>query len=286
MPPTTADAPFNDKSLLPAMLDDIDVRLLWAQRDELSPGDWDHAQLANDFWRLYQNDRDGGYLTSAGHEIALEARAIYIVPAGLELSSRSVSPFSQFFVHFDLRGVPPIVFHELFPGPMAVPHDPLFVDAVAALAERVARDGCGGVAIQYLLKGIVYEAFGHYLSRLPADLVERCGNRMTLLQDVMPALDFVQRALHEPIRNDELAQLCNLSEDHFIRRFRTAVGLTPLAYVRKQRVAAAARYLLFTDQPIEAIAERTGFCDRFYFSRVFTQETGRPPAAYRRGPRT
>ena len=44
------------------MVEDIDIRLLWAQRDELPPGAWDHARLANDFWRLYQNDAGGGWL--------------------------------------------------------------------------------------------------------------------------------------------------------------------------------------------------------------------------------
>jgi hypothetical protein len=56
------EIPFNDKSQLPAMLDDLDIRLLWAQRDDLAVGAWNHASLANDFWRLYQNDAPGGFL--------------------------------------------------------------------------------------------------------------------------------------------------------------------------------------------------------------------------------
>jgi AraC-like DNA-binding protein len=279
------DLTFNDKSRLPGMLDDIDVRLLWAQRDDLEPGAWNHERLANDFWRIYQNDRAGGVLICNGQDIPLEADAIYIIPAGLTLSSRNAEYFRQFFIHFDLRGVPPVVFHELFPAPARVPDTPVFTASLSAVAERIVALGPGDVAVQCLLKGIVYEAFGHYFSTVAAEQVERCWLRMAALQEIAPALDTIHDRLRERIRNDELARLCNLSEDYFIQRFKNAVGMTPLSYIQKRRVAAAAQQLLFTNQSIDAIAEQTGFGDRFYFSRIFTRETGRPPAAYRRGPR-
>lgn len=280
------DPIFNDKSRLPGMLDDIDVRLLWAQRDDLRPGAWNHEHLASNFWRIYQNDRPGGFLTANGREIPLEQNAVYIVPSGLGLSSRNSERLCQFFIHFDLRGVPPVAFQELFPAPVRVPDDPLFIKSLLAAGERIVELGAGDVAVQCLLKGIVYEAFGHSLSAVSGELIERCWLRMASLKEIAPALDDIHNRLRERIRNDELARLCSLSEDYFIQRFKNAVGMTPLAYIQKRRVAAAAQQLLFTNQSIDSIAEQTGFGDRFYFSRVFSRETGRPPAAYRRGPRT
>jgi transcriptional regulator GlxA family with amidase domain len=133
---------------------------------------------------------------------------------------------------------------------------------------------------------MVYEAFGHYLGALPVDLLERGRLRSSALLPVLPAVQHIQDNLARPISNSELAAICSMSEDHFIRRFRGAVGLSPARYILKRRVAFAARQLLSTTLTIEQIAEASGFGDRVYFSRVFARETGRPPAAYRRGPRT
>jgi AraC-like DNA-binding protein len=77
-----------------------------------------------------------------------------------------------------------------------------------------------------------------------------------------------------------------MSENHFIRRFRQAIGLTPASFIQQKRLAAAAQLLLYTDESIDAIALKTGFSDRFYFSRAFRRAMGRPPATYRRLPRT
>lgn len=267
------------------MLDEVDVRLLWAQRDTLPAGVWKHAQLANDFWRIYQNDVDGGFLTVEGRVFALEAKAVYIIPSGLQLSSDNPTEFTQLFVHFDLRGVPPFAFKELFPGPVRVPDIAGFYDAVEELGERVSRLGEHDLATQCRIKGTVYEAFGHYLGEVPGDLIERSWLRIAALEPVLPALHWIENRLDQVIRNSELAAQCNLSEDYFIHKFREATGFTPTAFIRKRRVAMGAQLLLFTNESIESIAQKTGFTDRFYFSRVFTRETGRPPAAYRRAPR-
>jgi AraC-like DNA-binding protein len=280
------DAVFNDKSRLPGMLDEIDVRLLWAYRDFLPAGHWNYDNLANDFWRVYQNNVDGGVLAVAGRQVPLQKRGVYIVPSGLPLSSRNDADITQFYVHFDLRGVPPFAFRELFPGPVLVPDVSGFHDSVEDLGERVARHGSSDLATQCRIKGTVYEAFGHYLGEVSSELIERSWKRMAALEPVLAALHMIEDRLDQVIRNGDLAAACNLSEDYFIHKFRDATGFTPTAFIRKRRVAMGAQLLLFTTESIESIATKTGFTDRFYFSRVFTRETGHPPAAYRRSPRT
>ena len=276
---------FNDKSRLPGMLDEIDVRLLWAKREFLPRGGWNYENLANDFWRLYQDDVDGGELGIGARQVPLVGRGVYIVPPGTPLSSRNTSDITQFYVHFDLRGVPPFAFRELFPGPVLAPDVGGFYNAVEELGERVARHGSADLATQCRIKGTVYEALGHYLGDVAPDLIERSWKRMAALEPVLPALHMIESRLDQVIRNGDLASACNLSEDYFIHKFRDATGFTPTAFIRKRRVAMGAQLLLFTTESIESIATKTGFTDRFYFSRVFTKETGHPPAAYRRSPR-
>jgi AraC family transcriptional regulator len=116
--------------------------------------------------------------------------------------------------------------------------------------------------------------------------MEQYRRRTSAIKPVLTAVRWIEENLEKRITNEQLASLCSLSEDHFIRRFHNALGLPPAQYVMKQRLAKAGQHLLFTDLTIDEIAAITGFGDRFYFSRVFARETGLPPAAYRRGGRT
>jgi YesN/AraC family two-component response regulator len=52
--------------------------------------------------------------------------------------------------------------------------------------------------------------------------------------------------------------------------------------VREIRVREAASLLLRTNESLDEIAEKTGFVNRFYMSRVFKKVTKESPAAYRR----
>ena len=71
------------------------------------------------------------------------------------------------------------------------------------------------------------------------------------------------------------------SESRFIRCFRDATGQTPARYVQDRRLRRAAEALVATDRSIDEIAERCGFANRYYFTRVFSQRMGVSPARYR-----
>ena len=267
------------------MLENLSPRLLWAQKDHLPVGAWNNPFLANDFWRLYQNDADGGWLESPEEKLMLAAGEVYLIPPGLKLSCHNKMRLSQFYIHFDLGGVPPIVFRDMTPRPVQLVPALFFSQRVAALGISVEEKGFRGVDVRCLLMGVLYEALGLYFSALPDYLQEQGQRRAFSLRPLLPALMHIENHLDQRLSNETLAALCGMSEDYFIRRFREAVGLPPSRYVVKCRVAMAAQRLLFTDESIGDIAERTGFVDRFYFTRVFSRQTGSPPAAYRASPR-
>ena len=79
-----------------------------------------------------------------------------------------------------------------------------------------------------------------------------------------------------------------LAEEHGMalstlrRRFRQATGIPLHSYLLQSRIAQARTLLGETDLPIKTIAHRIGYHDVYFFSRQFRQETGVPPATYRR----
>ncbi len=81
--------------------------------------------------------------------------------------------------------------------------------------------------------------------------------------------------------SSRLAEVAATSQSCFIRRFREAMGQTRARYVKDRRVAQASELLICTDHSIDEVAQRCGFANRYYFSRVFSERVGRPPARYR-----
>lgn len=80
-----------------------------------------------------------------------------------------------------------------------------------------------------------------------------------------------------------LAKSAGYSVDHFSRVFKKVTGQRPQECLIEARLARARQLLAETGLTISQIAEALGFRDVFFFSRQFTQRTGRTPSAYRAG---
>jgi transcriptional regulator GlxA family with amidase domain len=81
---------------------------------------------------------------------------------------------------------------------------------------------------------------------------------------------------------DEMIRRSRLAERTFKRRFVSATGLTPIAYVQRLRIEDAKRRLERTDAPVDEISWRVGYEDAAFFRRLFKRTTGLAPGAYRR----
>jgi len=95
-------------------------------------------------------------------------------------------------------------------------------------------------------------------------------------------LEWLQRNLAQPVTVDQLAARNAMSPRTFTRRFRSATGTTPHAWLTAQRVQLAQRLLETTDHSIEWIASESGFGTaanlRLHFQRVVCTS----PMRYRR----
>ena len=63
----------------------------------------------------------------------------------------------------------------------------------------------------------------------------------------------------------------------------SSVGLTPLRFVQRIRVAHAAHLLETTQASVEDVAERVGYADAAAFRRAFRRHVGAAPRGRRRG---
>lgn len=82
-----------------------------------------------------------------------------------------------------------------------------------------------------------------------------------------------------------LAAGLGLSYTVFRRLFQRETGHAPLAYQLEVRVSHARVLLEQTDLSVSEIAQRTGFANVFYFSKMFTTRAGQTPTACRHAAR-
>ncbi len=80
---------------------------------------------------------------------------------------------------------------------------------------------------------------------------------------------------------EELAARAGLSRSVLAERFRSAMGDTPLAYLRTVRLQKAMRLLSETSHHLEQVAREVGYQDAFGFSKVFKRTLGLSPREFR-----
>jgi len=99
-------------------------------------------------------------------------------------------------------------------------------------------------------------------------------------------LDRVRDLLHarfaEALTMAEIAAAACVSSDHLAREFRRHHACTIAEYLRRLRVQFACRELVNGEHALSEIADAAGFADQSHFTRVFRQQFGMTPAAYRR----
>ena len=81
---------------------------------------------------------------------------------------------------------------------------------------------------------------------------------------------------------EHLARRARTSPRTFARRFRASTGTTPHQWLLRQRVLLAQQLLETTDEPVERVAQRSGFGSAAALRQHFSRTVSASPAAYRR----
>lgn len=94
-------------------------------------------------------------------------------------------------------------------------------------------------------------------------------------------LAYINVNLKNEITNEELAKICFLHPNHFIRFFKQKTGSTPQQYIMQKRMETVKRLIEQTDLSIAEIAEKTGFYDIAHLSRAFKRFYSMAPTQYK-----
>jgi len=232
---------------------------------------WNYSSLAAPFWRVYWNNTEGAAIRIGIDKRILPLRPdhLYVIPPDVDFGSINHGRCRQLYIHFQLRHPytlrgPPVITLPLTKQRLD------FVRRIIAGhggAEKIQRRAT--MLIRALLETLIVDLMDEYLVFRQID------------KRLLNALNYLEQHLDQPIDNAKLAASMHIHQQTMLRLFKAELGRPPQEYLRQMRADKASWFLRFSDEPIKAIAEKTGFCDRYHFTKVFTALTGQSPARFR-----
>lgn len=95
--------------------------------------------------------------------------------------------------------------------------------------------------------------------------------------------DFLRQNCHRTIRSHDLEKTFHHNFDYMNRVFKADFGMTIFQYLEDYRISEAKKMLQTHAFSVSQIAESLGFCNTYYFSRVFKKKTGISPSHWNNG---
>ena len=119
-----------------------------------------------------------------------------------------------------------------------------------------------------------------YLSRNHLDNANRGQIRTAANENIKLAMGYIQSHLDQKLTLDEIAAEVGLSKYYFLREFKSATAMTPVEYINLVRCENAKKLLLKKKYAIHEVAQKCGFTNDSYFSKVFRHYNGLLPSEY------
>lgn len=253
-----------------------------------------YRECPKDEWKINSrtiNDNEFVLITVGNGTVTIEGKQYEAKPGimfyfypGLvhSLQSNKENPLSFAAIHFSLASISydtnmwrieKEITQLPLPPVMSLKNHLFFSDIMKKLNEHWNRKDtdseliCNGLFSQLLY--YIYRDFKHnssgYASR----------------KRIEEAASFIQNNLDKKISVKEIASRMNISADYFSSIFKSYTGYTVIQYINKCRIDKAKKLLTEENAKMKEIAAKVGFCDEFYFSRVFKKMEGISPAQFK-----
>ncbi len=127
--------------------------------------------------------------------------------------------------------------------------------------------------------GLLLQFLGALARHIPTELVRKTDALSH--SAVAAAIRLIDERPADPWTLTSLAQRVHVEPTYFVRLFRKAVGLPPMAYLTNRRAELAAVLLRDTVEPVSEVGRLVGWPDPNHFSRRFREKFGLSPSHYR-----
>ncbi len=158
-------------------------------------------------------------------------------------------------------------------------NEPVFNQLVVLLADMVKGSN---MRRDYIIQSLFLALF-----YLLLDTIDIYCHKISIEADPVIGLahqirSYVDIHITENISVTEIAAHFSISPSYLARIFKHTIGCPLSKYIIRRRMGEAQSLLLNTKLPISAVAERVGYPNQSYFTKLFTQSFRISPLQYRK----
>ncbi len=261
--------------------------------------DWNWDNINSPFFRLYLVNEGYAELNISGEIHRLTPGHLYLIPPFTSHSDHCEGEFSLYYVHvyedltksiswFDQMQFPVETSShsldaalmqrllDINPGRELKRYDPDSYNDSDNLYQSIAENRHQSLHAQLETDGIIRQLLARFFAT---------ATPLTQSQDsrIIKALRFIRENIDQKITVRQLASVCCLSEDHFIRLFRQQLRQTPIDYINQKKIEKAQLLMVIKNLNMKDIAYNLSFENVSYFNRLFKKLVGKTPSEYRKG---
>ncbi|MDP4271229.1 MAG: AraC family transcriptional regulator [Bacteroidota bacterium] len=260
--------------------------------------DWNWDNINSPFFRLYLVNEGNAELNISGKKYRLTPGHLYLIPPFTTHSDHCDGEFSLYYVHvyedltkniswFDQMQFPVETSShpldatliqrllDINPGRELKRYDPDSYNDSDNLYQSIAENRHQSLHAQLETDGIIRQLLARFFTTaIPLNLSQDSR--------IIKTLRFIRENIDQKITVRQLASICCLSEDHFIRLFRQELRQTPIDYINRKKIEKSQLVMVVKNQTIKDIAYTLSFENVSYFNRLFKKMVGKTPSEYRK----
>mgnify|MGYP004477777909 CR=1 FL=1 len=198
------------------------------------------------------------------------------------------------YIFFDLKSI----VEEIFP------QNPVYqskvIESLNKTAMFMGEDKDGELTV--IINSIIEEAknkkpyyqkkISLFLKTLVIDLVRKSDVQIedeqyvkgTNMAQIAAALDYVNKNYDNPMKANELAVICSMSETLFRRIFEEYINMSPMDYVNLIRIQRACDLMKKSNDSMDMVATKCGFATTSTFNRNFKKYLDTSPYQWKINP--
>lgn len=224
----------------------------------------------------------------ADETFRVQSDEILIIPSGTPHALTEQEETYRHLLLFEpnplmsLRDIPSIAL--MMQKPVYLKEDTELRRQVRALLDQVI--GCydlkeplwNSQCYSYLLQAYVLLGRNYLQTFAPPTRAERQSVDLPIMNS---AVIFINEHCMDNITLEQVADFAGFSKYYFSRTFKSFMGLSFSDYLTRKRLNVAVDLLVRTNQPIQSIAESSGFGSTATFNRVFRDHKNCTPTQFR-----
>ncbi len=235
--------------------------------------DWKQAELHSPWSRLYYVIDGDGCFVCQNEEIPITRNRVYLAPCGIPYGFYTKGLITKLYFHVNI--IKPDGY-DLFSSPdMRITSIPYEREKSEHLLELYRADD---PIKQLQLKAEIYRTVAEFASIM----LKRESARAARSQRTEAAIAFIRGNLSASLSVGEVAGAVFCSAGHLTECFKREMGISVAKYIDDLLMFEARKLLADDKTAVGDVSAALGFCDQFYFSRLFTKRFSITPREYKK----